>query len=126
MTCAASGAAASAPQPPCSVSTATTVNQALALVYAEVFDAALLDMNLNGSKSDPVADALAGRGVPFAFSTGYSDPGSRSSCGKRPVLTKPYQYEDVVEMLSRLLPRADLEGDQGCTPARQCANNAAQ
>jgi hypothetical protein len=40
---------------------------------ARVFDAAMLDVNLNGNKSYPVADALAARGVPFVFSTGYSD-----------------------------------------------------
>jgi hypothetical protein len=44
---------------------------------ARVFDAAMLDVNLNGNKSYPVADALAARGVPFVFSTGYSDHGMR-------------------------------------------------
>jgi hypothetical protein len=32
----------------------------------------MLDINLNGNKSHPVADALAARGVPFVLSTGYS------------------------------------------------------
>jgi CheY-like chemotaxis protein len=34
-------------------------------------DAALLDVNLAGESVWPVADALAARGVPFAFTTGY-------------------------------------------------------
>ena len=55
-----------------SVTAAATVDQALALIDAQVFDAAMLDMNLNGNKSHAVADALAARGVPFVFSTGYS------------------------------------------------------
>src|ERR1700730_12848300 len=55
-----------------SVTDAATVDQALALIDAQVFDAAMLDMNLNGKNSHPVADALAARGVPFVFSTGYS------------------------------------------------------
>ena len=55
-----------------SVTAAATVDQAVALIEAQVFDAALLDMNLNGIKSFPVADKLAALGVPFVFSTGYS------------------------------------------------------
>src|ERR1700736_1248780 len=50
-----------------SVTAAATVDQALALMDARVFDAAMLDVNLNGRKSYPVADALA----EFFFSTGY-------------------------------------------------------
>ncbi len=44
-----------------SVTAAATVGQALALIDAQVFDAAMLDMNLNGNKSHAVADALAAR-----------------------------------------------------------------
>src|SRR4029078_2691283 len=50
---------------------AARVKQALAMIDAEAVDAALLDVNLNGQKSYPVADALAARGVPFIFATGY-------------------------------------------------------
>jgi hypothetical protein len=32
---------------------------------------AVLDVNLNGHMSHPIADSLAARGVPFVFSTGY-------------------------------------------------------
>jgi hypothetical protein len=34
-------------------------------------DVAVLDVNLSGQKSFPIADALVARSVPFAFSTGY-------------------------------------------------------
>jgi CheY-like chemotaxis protein len=53
------------------VGPAARVAQALAMIDAEAIDAAVLDVNLNGQKSYPVADALAARGVPFVFSTGY-------------------------------------------------------
>ena len=33
-------------------------------------DFALLDINLNGSDSHPVAEALSARGVPLVYSTG--------------------------------------------------------
>jgi CheY-like chemotaxis protein len=50
----------------------SSVDQApLAVLDAQPIDAALLDVNLNGQKSFPVADVLAVRAVPFSFSTGY-------------------------------------------------------
>ena len=56
-----------------SVTSAATVGQALTKIDCQVFDAAMLDVNLNGTKSYPVAERLAARGIPFVFSTGYSD-----------------------------------------------------
>lgn len=50
-----------------SVTGAATVGQALTLVDTQVFDIAMLDMNLGGNRSDAVADALAAHGVPFVF-----------------------------------------------------------
>ena len=87
-----------------SVTAAATVDQALALIGTQVFDAAMLDMNLNGNKSHDVADALAARGVPFVFSTGYSALDVRSGYRDRPVLKKPFPYEELVEIFTRLLP----------------------
>ena len=87
-----------------SVTAAATVDQALALIGTQVFDAAMLDMNLNGSKSHDVADALAARGVPFVFSTGYSALDVRSGYRDRPVLKKPFPYDELVETFTRLLP----------------------
>lgn len=34
-------------------------------------DSAVLDINLNGERVYPVAEALAARGVPFVFTSGY-------------------------------------------------------
>jgi CheY-like chemotaxis protein len=86
-----------------SVSAATNVDQALALINAEAFDAAMVDVNLDGMKSYPVADALAARGVPFVFSTGYSGQSLDDGYRDRPVLGKPYRDADLVAMLTRLL-----------------------
>lgn len=73
------------------VTSAATVDKALALIDAQAFDAAMLDMNLNGSDSHPVAEALSARGVPFVYSTGNTGHGSRDSYSGRPVLKKPFQ-----------------------------------
>lgn len=45
------------------------------LSSGEGIDAAVLDINLRGEEVFPVADALAERGIPFVFATGY-DPSS--------------------------------------------------
>jgi CheY-like chemotaxis protein len=85
-----------------SVTTAATVDQALALMNGRVFDVAMLDVNLNGQKSYPVADALAARDIPFVFATGYSDHVIREGYPGRPVLKKPFKFEALVEILARL------------------------
>ena len=88
-----------------SVSAAARVDQAIALIDAQDFDAALLDMNLDGTKSHAVADALAARGVPFAFSTGYSGHDTRDGYRDRPVLKKPFRDEELAAILTRLVAR---------------------
>ena len=76
----------------------------LALIDAQVFDAAMLDMNLNGHKSHDVAAALTARGVPFVFSTGYGSH-TRDAYPDRPVLKKPYKQEQLAKIFTRLLAR---------------------
>jgi DNA-binding response OmpR family regulator len=53
------------------VGPATRLPKALALVKTESFDVVLLDVNLDGEMSWPVAAALQARGIPFVLSTGY-------------------------------------------------------
>ena len=50
-----------------SVTAAATVDKALALIHTQVFDVALLDVNLNGNDSHPVAEALRTRGAVCLF-----------------------------------------------------------
>jgi CheY-like chemotaxis protein len=88
-----------------SVTTAAGVDQALALMEGRVFDVAMLDVNLNGEKSYPVADALVARDVPFVFATGYGDHVTRAGYPGRPVLQKPFKFEDLAEILTRLVSR---------------------
>ena len=84
------------------MTSAATVDKALALIDAQFFDAAMLDMDLNGSDSHPVAEALSARGVPFVYSTGNTGHGSRDSYSGRPVLKKPFKYEELVAILTHL------------------------
>ena len=88
-----------------SVAVAATVDQALALIDAQGFDAAMLDVNLNGKRSYPVADVLVTRGVPFAFSTGYGDHGRDGYYSGRPVLKKPFNHKELAETFRELFMR---------------------
>lgn len=85
-----------------SVMSAATVDKALALINAQAFDIALLDMNLNGEDSHPVAEALSARGVPFVYSTGNTGHSLRDGYSDRPVLKKPFKYEELTAILARL------------------------
>ncbi len=86
-----------------SVSAAATADRALALIDTEFFDAAMLDVNLGGEKSYPIADALEAHGIPFVFSTGYSGRSLSAGYQDRPMLGKPYVEADLVASLTRLL-----------------------
>jgi len=93
-----------------SVISASTVGQALLLLDTAVVDAAMLDVNLNGERSFPVADALRRRGVPFMFSSGYGIASLPAAYRDRPLLAKPYGDDELAEMFARILddgsPRA--------------------
>ncbi len=84
------------------VGPAARVEQALAMVDAETIDLAVLDVNLNGQKSFPVADALVARGVPFVFSTGYDIAGVPDAYRVFPMLQKPYERAYLVTALESL------------------------
>ncbi len=79
---------------------ATSVEDASRLANQGDFDGALLDVNLNGKKVDAVAEALAGRKIPFVFTTGYSQQGVPDEYRDRPTLQKPYQTEQLGEALA--------------------------
>ncbi len=50
----------------------STIEEALNVVRTEPFDAAVLDINLNGELVWPAAQVVRARKVPFIFTTGYS------------------------------------------------------
>jgi len=92
-----------------SVTAAATSARALELIEEQVFDLAMLDINLDGKTSFAVAEALAACGVPFLFSTGYSDYDLGEAWRDRPVLEKPYTDLALAAIIERLLPAARPE-----------------
>jgi two-component sensor histidine kinase/AmiR/NasT family two-component response regulator len=67
------------------------VADAMAAVGREDFQAAVLDVNLDGEMVYPVADAVVARGVPFVFVTGYGAEGIDRRFAQVPVLQKPIE-----------------------------------
>jgi CheY-like chemotaxis protein len=64
---------------------------------------ALLDVNVRGEPVYPVADALAARGVPFLFTTGYDALAIPSSYLETPRLPKPVDRARLARWLSEHL-----------------------
>src|SRR4028118_330858 len=69
---------------------ATSLDQALPLAKAGEFDFAVLDINLAGQVSFPVADALRERGIPFLFASGYSSKGLSEAYRGAVRIQKPF------------------------------------
>ena len=83
-------------------------------------DFALLDINLNGRDSHPVAEALAASGVPLVYSTGNTDHGSRGGYFDRPVLRKPFNMRNW----STCLPASNSHRSPDRAQASLCSMKA--
>jgi CheY-like chemotaxis protein len=86
-----------------SVLSAATVDQAMVRLEAGDIDVALLDINLNGSSSYPVADRLIRLETPFIFSTGYGADRLPSAYDGVVMLRKPYPFRELENALERVL-----------------------
>jgi hypothetical protein len=85
----------------------STVRQALGALESEQrIDCALLDYNLGKEPSWPVAEALAGRGVPFAFTSGQDVNDIRARFPDRPIFAKPMN-EERLKAFVRQFVRSD-------------------
>jgi CheY-like chemotaxis protein len=98
------------------VGPSTTVDEALAQIEKQVPDAAVLDVNLNGQMSYPVADALLACHVPFVFSTGYSSNRLQDGYRTYPALQKPYHVMELGDALARVMGLAKSCEEDGPAP----------
>ena len=83
---------------------ASRLEPALALAREGAFDVAMLDVNLAGERSFPVAELLAARGIPFLFATGYGRAGIEETYRDRPVLQKPFRADELLAAIEALAP----------------------
>jgi CheY-like chemotaxis protein len=77
------------------------------LAKAEALDisCAVLDLNLNGERTYPIAQALKRRGVPFLFVTGYGASGLEPGWEDEVVVQKPFQPHELAQGLSHAIAR---------------------
>lgn len=92
------------------VGPAADLTVALALARTERIDGAVLDVNIRGGRSYPVAELLLGRGIPIILATGYSDQNLPESIRGQSRLEKPYTSAQLHEELERLARRASVRG----------------
>jgi DNA-binding response OmpR family regulator len=81
----------------------SNVEQAMQAIRSSNLSAAVLDVSLRMEKSFPVAEALAIRGVPFLFMTGYVSSDFPAELRSRPMLTKPVDGAKLLACLDSLL-----------------------
>jgi two-component sensor histidine kinase/CheY-like chemotaxis protein len=86
---------------------AGTLDEALALAALHPgagIDLGILDVNLHGQISYPLADLLAERGVPVVYTSGYGDlPHDRAARDDTVLLLKPVDDADLEAALRRVL-----------------------
>jgi len=73
----------------------THLDEALALARSAAFDFAVLDINLNGRQSFPVAEAIRARSLPFLFATGYGSRILSTAWRDVPILQKPFSLDEL-------------------------------
>jgi CheY-like chemotaxis protein len=86
------------------VASAAQLEKACELAAHEVFDVAILDVNLAGELVFPVARILQQRRIPFLFSTGYGQQALDGDFRNSLAIAKPFSAEQLAEKLRKLLP----------------------
>jgi CheY-like chemotaxis protein len=81
------------------VGSAARLGEALEMAGSLEIDLAVLDLNLAGEMSYPVAELLQTRGVPLMFATGYGSAGLSERFRGAYVLSKPYNLVQLANAL---------------------------
>lgn len=82
---------------------ASRIEEATEKAKSLVFDVAILDVNLNGTRTFPIAEVLTERGIGFVFATGYGTASLPPAFAGTPVLQKPFSQQDLERALRAAL-----------------------
>lgn len=83
---------------------AARVAEAFDQLYVAAPDAALLDINLAGEASFPLAELLRSKRIPFAFCSGYGEPSILpESLKDTPFIAKPFETEELLRLMGDLI-----------------------
>jgi PAS domain S-box-containing protein len=75
-----------------------SVSEAITAIRSGNFDAAVLDVNLNGELIYPAAELLADRDIPFVFMTGYGPEGIDSRFRNVVAMHKPVERDKLLRL----------------------------
>ena len=79
------------------------LDKALAALDTLTCDFAILDINLRGNSTEPVAAQLRARGVPFLFVSGYGNTQLSQQFLDAPLLAKPFRDEQLIRAIKAVL-----------------------
>ena len=83
---------------------AATVREAMELIEEGSIDGALLDANLDGLSSGPIAELLSNRQIPYVVVTGYGTLSlATEALQNAPRVTKPYATGEIASKLSEVI-----------------------
>lgn len=83
------------------VSMATRVAGGIEFASHGDLDMAILDINVNGVPSFPIAAILQHRGIPVIFASGYGESGLIERFRDALVLTKPYGVDHLSQVVAK-------------------------
>jgi PAS domain S-box-containing protein len=85
------------------VGPAARVSEAFDRIYSDQPDAALLDINVAGERSFPVAELLRSKNVPFALCTGYGEAAIvPENLRGAPLIAKPFNTDELLRVIGTL------------------------
>jgi CheY-like chemotaxis protein len=91
------------------VGPACKIEHALALAREAEIEAAVLDINIGGQSTYPVADVLRDRGIPIIFATGYGSSALPERFQGTPTLHKPFVQSHFEEVIQAALAQSPCE-----------------
>jgi CheY-like chemotaxis protein len=79
-----------------------SIKRALEAIKTAEFDAAIVDINLNGVFASEIVEALRLRGVKFIIATGYAPEQLPFQRGGEPILGKPFDDDELFRAMNQL------------------------
>ena len=80
---------------------ASRMEEAHAALEEAKIDGAILDVNVHGHMSYPVAATLSELAIPFIFATGYGDSSHPAEFRAVPTIAKPYSAAELEAAFAR-------------------------
>jgi CheY-like chemotaxis protein len=87
-----------------------SVEDASAMLASDRPDFAIIDANLRGQSSSPLARSLAGMEIPFCICTGYRVDDLKPTFGEVPVIQKPVRDRVLLTVLDQALAGIEARG----------------